>query len=122
MYVTTQISPGLITNIKPMTGGWAETGYRYTNWTKKHGDMGIYFGVKPVVFSGGVEANLPTSIDNNGNVLYTRKNMAVQSPTTTYVRALYTNQIGKQAQYRISGMLLDSGQYRIMNEWRFFLQ
>jgi len=122
MYVTTQITPGLITNIKPMTGGWAETGYRYTNWEKQHGDIGVYVGVKPVVFSGSVEANLPTAIDNNGNISYTRKNMTVQSPTTTYVRAMYTNQISKQTQYRISGMLLDNGQYRIMNEWRFFLK
>jgi len=122
MYVTTNIQPGLITNIRPATGGWAETGYRYTNWAEKHGDMGIYFGVKPVIFSGGVEANLPTAVDNNGNIVYTKKTMAIQNQTTTYVRALYTNHINKQSQYRISGMLLDNGQYRLMNEIRWWLQ
>lgn len=122
MYVTTNIQPGLVTNIRPATGGWAETGYRYTNWDRRHGDMGIYFGVKPVIFSGSVEANLPTGVDNNGNVVYTKKTMAIQNQTTTYVRALYTNQINKQSQYRISGMLLDNGQYRIMNELRWWLQ
>ena len=122
MYVTTNIQPGLITNIRPATGGWAETGYRYINWADRHGDMGVYFGVKPVVFSGSVEANLPTSVDNNGNVMYTKKNMSIQNQTTTYVRALYTNRLSKQSQYRISGMLLDNGQYRVMNEVRWWLQ
>jgi hypothetical protein len=122
MYVTTSIQPGLITAVKPATGGWAETGYRYTNWAQRHGDMGIYFGVKPVVFSGSVEANLPTSVDTAGNTVYTRKNMTIQNQTTTYVRALYTNRINKQSQYRISGMLLDNGQYRIMNEIKWWLQ
>jgi hypothetical protein len=112
----------LITAVRPATGGWAETGYRYTNWAQRHGDMGIYFGVKPVVFSGSVEANLPTSVDNAGNTVYTRKNMTIQNQTTTYVRALYTNRINKQSQYRISSMLLDNGQYRIMNEIKWWLQ
>jgi len=122
MYVTTNIQPGLITNIRPATGGWAETGYRYTNWEKKHGDLGVYLGVKPVLFSGSVEANLPTSIDNNGNTVYTKKNMTIQNQTTAYIRALYVNRLSRQSQYRISGMVLDSGQYRIMNEIRWNLQ
>jgi hypothetical protein len=122
MYVTTSIQPGLITNVRPATGGWAETGYRYTNWKDRHGDMGIYFGVKPVIFSGSVEANLPTGVDNTGNVVYTKKTMSIQNQTTTYVRALYTNRINKQSQYRVSGMLLDNGQYRVMNEIRWWLQ
>lgn len=121
MHVTTNIQPGLITNVSNMTGGWAETGYRYTDHIS-FGDLGVYAGVKPLVFSGSVTARIPTSVDANGNVVYTNKKMGIQSQTTTYVRAMYTNMLDKRTQFRVSGMLLDNGQYRIMNEFRWWLQ
>jgi hypothetical protein len=121
MHVTTNIQPGLVTNVSNMIGGWAETGYRYTDH-KNFGDLGLYAGVKPMLFSGNVTAKIPTSVDNTGNVVYTNKKMAVQSSTTTYIRAMCTNIIDKRTQYRISGMVLDNGQYRIMNEFRWWLQ
>jgi len=121
MHVTTNISPGLITNVSNMTGGWAETGYRYTDH-KNFGDLGFYAGVKPVIFSGNVTARIPSSVDNSGNVVYTNKKMGVQSPTTTYIRAMYTNMLDKQTQYRLSGIVLDNGQYRIMHELRWWLK
>jgi hypothetical protein len=120
MHVTTNIQPGLVTKVSNMTGGWAETGYRY-NDIKGIGDIGVYAGIKPVVFSGSVDAKIPTAIDNTGNVVYTNKNMAIQSQTTPYVRAMYVNQINKQTQYRLQGMMLDNGNYRIMNEFRWWL-
>jgi hypothetical protein len=120
MHVTTNITPGLVTNVSNMTGGWAETGYRYTDW-KGLGDIGVYAGVKPVVFSGNVTARIPTSIDNAGNIVYTNKNMAIQNQTTTYIRAMYSNMLDKNTQYRVSGMVLSSGQYRLMYELRWWL-
>jgi hypothetical protein len=120
MHVTTNIQPGLVTNVSNMTGGWAETGYRYTDH-KRFGDVGLYAGVKPVIFSGNITARIPTSIDNTGNVVYTNKNMAVQNQLTGYVRAMYVNQIDKNTQYRLSGMVLDNGMYRVMHELRWWL-
>jgi hypothetical protein len=120
MHVTTNITPGLVTNVSNMTGGWAETGYRYTDW-KGIGDVGVYAGVKPVVFSGSVDAKIPTAIDNAGNIVYTSKNMAIQNQTTTYVRAMYANMLDRNTQYRLSGMVLSTGQYRIMHELRWNL-
>lgn len=120
MHVTTNITPGLVTNVSNMTGGWAESGYRYTDW-KGIGDIGFYAGVKPVVFSGNVTARIPTSVDNAGNIVYTDKNMAIQNQTTTYVRAMYSNMLDKNTQYRVSGMVLSSGQYRLMHELKFWL-
>ena len=119
MHVTTNIVPGLVTNVSNMTGGWAETGYRYTDW-HKFGDVGVYAGVKPVVFSGNITAKLPTGVDNGGNIVYTNKNMAIQNQTTGYVRAMYTNMLDKNTQYRLTGMALTNGQYRVMNEFRWF--
>lgn len=121
MHVTTNIQPGLVTNVSNMIGGWGETGYRYSE-PKGFGDIGLYAGVKPVIFSGNVTAKIPTAVDNNGNIVYTNKQMRIQSPTTTYLRAMYTNMIDKQTQYRLSGMLLDNGNYRVMHELRWWLQ
>jgi hypothetical protein len=120
MHVTTNITPGLVTRVSNMTGGWAETGYRY-NDIKGIGDIGVYAGIKPVVFSGSVDAKIPTAVDNAGNVVYTNKNMAIQNQTTPYIRAMYTNLIDKNTQFRVSGMVLSTGQYRIMNEFRWWL-
>ena len=120
MYVTTAINPGLITRIAPMTGGWAEAGYRF-NSNERFGDLGFYIGVKPVVFSGSVEAKLPTSVDNAGNINYTSQTLGVKSDVTGYARLLYTKPIDKHTQYRLSGTALSNGQFRVMSELKFFL-
>ena len=112
-YTTTNIIPGLITNVSPIAGAWGEAGYRI-------GDLGVYAGVKPVLFSGNVTANLPTSIDNQGNTVYTRKNLAIQNQTTGYARALWSTDIQKNVIYRVSGTAMTNGQYRLMNELRIF--
>ena len=122
MNVSTNITPGLITKVNNMTGTWGETGYRYTK--DEFGDLGLFAGVKPVVLNGSVEAKLPTGVDNNGNTVYTTKNLMVQNQVTPYVRALYTNMVNRNTQYRFSAMTTannGANQYRIMNEFRFFL-
>lgn len=119
MHVTTNITPGLITKVNNMVGAWAETGYRYTE--DRFGDIGVYAGVKPIVLSGDVEAKMPTSIDNAGNVVYTNKKLAIQNQATPYVRALYTNMIDKKTMYRFSVMGTQQGQYRLMHELRFWI-
>jgi hypothetical protein len=120
MHVSTNITPGLITGVSNMTGGWAEAGYRFGQ-AKEAGDLGLYAGVKPVVFSGAVTARIPTAVDTAGNVQYTNKTLGVQNQTTGYIRALYTNQLTKDTQYRFSAVATQQGQYRIMNEFRWWL-
>jgi hypothetical protein len=118
MHVTTNITPGLITRVNNMWGAWAETGYRFGD-VKRAGDMGIYAGVKPVVLSGSVQARIPTAVDMGGNIVYTNKTLQVQNQTTGYVRALYTNQLTKTSQLRLSAMSTTAGQYRAMTELKF---
>jgi ubiquitin C-terminal hydrolase len=122
MHVTTNITPGLITKVNNMTGAWAEAGYRFGN-VKEDGDIGFYAGIKPVVLSGSVEAKLPTGVDNIGNTMYTKKNLVVQNQVTPYLRALYTNMLTRNTQYKFSAMttaINGTNQYRVMNEFRFF--
>lgn len=121
MHVSTNISPGLITKVNNMWGTWAETGYRFGNVREK-GDLGLYAGVKPVIVSGGsVEAKIPTAVDMSGNVVYTNKKLMVQNQTTGYVRALYTNQLDRRTQLRLSAVSTTTGQYRAMTELRFWI-
>jgi hypothetical protein len=120
MHVTTNITPGLITRVNNMWGAWAETGYRFGD-ARREGNLGLYAGVKPVVLIGSVEAKLPTSVDNSGTVMYTNKTLAVQNQSTGYVRALYTNQLTKQTQVRLSAMSTTDVQYRAMTELRFWI-
>ena len=120
MHVTTNIQPGLITRVNNMWGAWAESGYRFGH-VRRAGDMGIYAGVKPVVLSGSVEARIPTAVDMGGNIVYTNKTLQVQNQTTGYVRALYTNQLTKHSQLRLSAMSTTVGQYRAMTELRFWI-
>jgi len=119
MHVTTNVTPGLITKVNNIVGGWAESGYRYTE--DQFGDIGVYAGVKPVVLSGNVEARMPTSVDSAGNIVYTNKKLAIQNQVTPYVRALYTNMIDKKTMYRFSVMGTQQGQYRLMHELRFWI-
>ena len=118
MYVSTSITPGLVTKVNNITGGWAETGYRMVN-DRQNSSLGLYTGVKPVIFSGDIEARIPSSVDNQGNVQYTNRKLGIQNQTTTYVRAMYINQVNKHTRFSMSGMLLSTGQYQLMNTVRF---
>jgi hypothetical protein len=111
-YTTTQLMPGLVNKVNDIYGVWAETGYR-------SGNFGVYAGVKPVVVSGSIQANLPTGIDNAGNMQYTGRSLAIQNQTTGYARALWTADLNKHTAYRVSGTAMTNGQYRLMNELRF---
>jgi hypothetical protein len=118
MYVTTDINPGLITRVSPTMGTWAETGYR---WGNQHNDMGVYFGQSPRVISGSVEANVPTSFDTSGQLVYTKQNLDIMRTATYYVRGVYSKKIDKHTQFRFNAATSTTGQYRIMNEllWSF---
>jgi hypothetical protein len=119
MYVTTQIQPGLITQVSPMYAVWSEMGYRH-NDIKGLGDIGMYAGIKPTLISGSVTANLPTGIDKDGNIQYTSKKLGIQNDTTFYLRAMYSKLLNRHTQLRINGVVTADQQYRIMNELRFW--
>jgi hypothetical protein len=118
MYVTTDINPGLITRVSPTMGTWGETGYR---WGDKKNDMGIYIGQAPRVISGQIEANVPTSFDRSGQLVYTKQNLDILRTPTYYLRGVYHKRLDRNTQYRFNTAVSSIGQYRIMNEllWSF---
>lgn len=109
MYTTTNVSKGLVTDVKPIVSAWAETGYR-------NNGLGLFLGVKPVVLSGSVDLNLPTKVDMAGNIGYTKYNVGIQQQVIGYARAVYTEKINKNAMYKVSGLVADNGQYRAQLE------
>jgi hypothetical protein len=109
MNVDTQITPGLITAVNHITAAWAELGHN-------DNQFGLFVGVRPTVIAGSVEANLPTGVDIQGNLHYTKTHLDVANPINGYVRALYHGQVNKQIGYRLSGMYIDNGQYRAQAE------
>lgn len=110
--VDTKISPGLINRVDRINAVWAEMGY-------VDNKFGVYGGVRPYVVSGSVYADLPTAVDIQGNLYYTKTRMDVTNPVNGYVRAVYTDRITKTIAYKFSGMVIDNGQYRIQTELRY---
>jgi hypothetical protein len=108
----------MITQVTPILGAWVESGYRYADFGSL-GDMGFYAGVKPIVLSGSVTANIPTAIDGTGSSIYTQTRMGIANTVTPYIRALYTNNLDKQTMYRLSGMVSPTGLFRVMSELRY---
>ncbi len=108
-----KITPGLITKVDDITAVWAEHGY--TN-----NKFGLYGGVRPYIVSGGVDAELPNSIDSQGNLQYTKTHLNINNPVNFYARAVYTDRITTNISYKISGMLVDNKQFRTQLELRYF--
>lgn len=115
MYVGTSINPGLITRVSNMWGAWGEIGYRMTA-NKNSSNMAVHLGIRPTILSGSISANIPTSVDNSGNIVYTSKTLAVQNRALGYVRAVHTTQLNQYSQFKFSAIGAASGEYRVMNE------
>ena len=109
MYSATEIDPGLVTRVNPITSVWAETGYEWENFK-------VYSGVLPKVVSGSANITLPTGIDNAGRISYTNARADVYSPTVTYARFSYNDRINKHVTYRINGMFTSQQQHNIVGE------
>lgn len=78
----TEMSAGLISRVTPITSVYAVAGYQEQGWN-------FYAGVKPYIVSGSVEFNLPTSVDSQGTMSYTRMTHALHNPLTGFVGVNY---------------------------------
>ncbi len=107
------ITPGLITRVNPIQAVWAEHGYTDTKF-------GIFGGIRPYIISGGVDAELPTSVDRHGNLQYTKTQLSINNPVNFYARAVYTDKITSHILYKLSGMIVDNSQFRTQLELKYF--
>lgn len=110
--VDTKINPGLVTTIDRINAVWTEVGFNNSRF-------GLFSGIRPYIISGAVHADLPTSVDFEGRLQYTRTTMHLNNPLNGYIRAVYTEPITKHTAFKLSGMFVDNGQYRIQTEIRY---
>jgi hypothetical protein len=109
---TTNINPGLITKVNDFHALWLETGYA----TEK---FGFFAGVRPWIVNGSINADLPTSVDTQGNLHYTSTQFKINNPVNMYLRTVYTDTITKNLAYKFSGMYVDNGLYRTQLEFKY---
>jgi hypothetical protein len=110
--VDSKIIPGLINKVDRINAVWTELGYVGNKF-------GFYGGIRPYVVSGSGHASIPTSVDFAGNIQYTNTSIQIANPVTGYIRAVYADSITSAVKYKISGMVLDNGQYRIQSEFKY---
>ena len=102
MHVSTNFTPGLITDVSKQTGAWAEASY-------SDGGFRTDVGVHPVMLSGSVTANVPTSIDNTGTTHYTNYKFNLPTNINGYVRSQYSTPF-KMGQLNIAAAVSQTGQ------------
>ena len=111
MYSNTEIDQGLVSRVNPISSMWAESGYEWKNFR-------AYAGMLPKVISGSADINLPTGVDNRGQIQYTNTQAQVYGPTVHYARFNYTDRINRYANYRINAMVTTQQQHSVMGEVR----
>jgi hypothetical protein len=111
MYSSTEIDSGLVNRVNPISSVWAESGYEWKHFR-------AYAGMLPKVISGTADINLPTGIDNRGQIQYTSTRAEVYGPTVHYARFNYTDRINRYANYRINAMVTTQKQHTLMGEVR----
>jgi hypothetical protein len=109
---TTNIQPGLVTKVNNFHAVWFETGYSAKQF-------GLFTGIRPWIFHGGLDAELPTGIDIHGNLQYTNTHFKINNPVNMYIRTVYSDDITKNLNYKISGMFVNNGQYRTQLEFKY---
>jgi hypothetical protein len=83
MMTNVNYTSGLVANVTPIFAVHAMGGYQYKDWN-------LFAGVKPVVVSGAVNFNVPTSVDADGVMKYTQvSNNLVGGTPITYLGVKY---------------------------------
>jgi hypothetical protein len=111
MHVSTNFTPGLITDVSKQTGAWAEASY-------SDGGFRADVGVHPVMLSGSVTANVPTSIDNTGTTHYTNYKFALPSNINGYIRSQYSTPL-KLGKLNVAAAVSQTGQQTTSVEYFF---
>jgi hypothetical protein len=107
MYSVTDIQPGLVTRINPITSVWTELGYEWN-------DSKLFAGVLPKVMYGSADVSLPTGVDISGQISYTDIKAKVHSPTVTYMRLNHKQTLDKSTRFNINAMITQQRQHNVM--------
>jgi len=110
MQTTTNFQTGLIDRITPLWSASGMAGWQDQAWT-------LYGGVQPTIVAGSMSMTLPTSVDRQGRVRYTRYSTDIRNDPVMFA--------GFQRRWRHqdhswawSGAVNDQGSYRIQLNYR----
>jgi len=111
MYTLTEIDPGLVTRVNPITSVWAEVGYEQERFR-------MYGGVLPQVIAGSADLTMPTGVDNTGKITYTRTQADIVSNSVAYSRFTFGDRLTRNVSYRLQGMFTTQQQHNVSAELR----
>jgi hypothetical protein len=110
MQTTTRFQPGLIDSMTPLWSASAMAGWQDRTFS-------VYGGVQPTIISGSMSLILPTGIDRQGQVQYTRYNTQIRNEPVMFA--------GTQYRWRhhadsvvASAAVNEQGSYRIQVNYR----
>lgn len=109
MYTTTQIDPGLVTRVNPITAAWGDVTYMIGDWQ-------IGAGTLPKIISGSVDLTLPTGVDNRGQIQYTSVKTGFDNPLTAFARMGYQTSITRHTTFNAVGMVSTQSSHAIKME------
>lgn len=109
MRTTTQLDPGLVTRVNPITAVWADVGYQHNGWSASAGTL-------PKIVDGSAELTLPTGIDNRGRVQYTNMTVGFDNPLVGFARLGYQGSVTKNTSLKVNGIASTNDAYAVKME------
>jgi len=104
MATNTDLTAGLVSDINNLYSVYTTAGWEEDNWR-------IYAGTKPKLIKGGIEFNLPSEVDDDGNMHYSKQKTQVKSDTTSFVGGSWQQEMNGYSLIT-DGMVDSSGEHR----------
>jgi hypothetical protein len=110
MQTTTNFQSGLIDRITPLWSASAMAGWQDKTWS-------IYGGVQPTIVSGSMSMTLPTGVDRQGKIQYTKHSTAIRNEPVMFAGAQYRWRHHADS-VTTSAAVNEQGSYRIQFNYR----
>jgi hypothetical protein len=110
MQTTTRFRPGLIDSITPLWSASAMAGWQDRTWS-------IYGGVQPTIVSGSMSMTLPTGVDRQGQVQYTKHNTKIRTESVMFAGTQYRWRHHEDSVVA-SAAVNEQGSYRVQFNYR----
>lgn len=102
----TDITPGIITDVKPIDAIYMVAGHKFDGWLK---GFEVMTGIEPKIIAGSLGVKLPKSVDNSGNVMYSYDNVNLKNTIRRFTKVNYTYNFPYDGKIKIGGSLGDTG-------------
>jgi len=79
---TTNLEPGLVTSVNPITSTWGSIAYSHHAWDFK-------YGVLPVIYRGSLDVEIPVSIDRTGRLITRDARYEIRNEPIQFISARF---------------------------------